>query len=300
MTPRSPLDRRWLRGRLAAWDAAAHDLELLDDGEALRLAVAVPSGAAVATVRPTPDGSGWTLQLERDGPPPTEADAGVAEATLRRAWGWDDDLATLDAAAEEDPPFAPGARRLRGARVVRHLSPVEALAWALIRQRTPHGFARASLTRVRDALGPEVHAFGRRWTAFPDAATLASDDARPALLAATNNVRKVERLHAAAGTLAGLDEGWLRTAPLPEARRALARAHGVGTWTVDYLLLLGLGRLAHVPWTDTGLAQAVADVYAGGLRLDPGTMRTLAARYEPLGGVWAHWLKRARHGWRGY
>lgn len=272
----------------------------------LRLAVAVPSGAAVATVTPSlagpsPAGATLILRLDRDdGPPLTAADADAAEAVLRHAWGLDDDLDSFDAAAEGDPPFAPLARALRGARVVRHASATEALAWTLIRQRTPHRFARASLLRVRDALGPQARAFGRTWTAFPDAATLASDAARPALLAATNNVRKVERLHAAAGTLADLELDWLRSAPLQEVRRALGRAHGVGTWTVDYVTLLGVGRLEHVPWSDTGLAQAAADVYAGGLRLDPGTLRTLAARYDPLAGVWAHWLKRARHGWRGY
>lgn len=76
--------------------------------------------------------------------------------------------------------------------------------------------------------------------------------------------------------------------------------HGAGAWTVDYVLAIGVGRLEHVPWTDTGLAQAVADAYAGGLRLDRPTMRGLASRYGPLAGVWAHWLKRARSGWRGY
>jgi 3-methyladenine DNA glycosylase/8-oxoguanine DNA glycosylase len=65
-------------------------------------------------------------------------------------------------------------------------------------------------------------------------------------------------------------------------------------------MLLGLGRRERVPWSDTGLAQAIADAYAGGLRLDAATMRSLASRYGPLQGVWAHWLERARHGWRGY
>ena len=312
---RPPFAWSALRARLAAWDAPAWDLDLAPDGTGsegtgaggpgagdhapIRLAWAVPSGAAVATVRPLGEDR-LSVVLARDDVPLSVEDVAAALAGLRRAWGLDDDLTPLEAAAADDPPFAAIERRLRGARVLRHPTPAEALAWTLVRQRTPHRFARASLRRLRDALGPVAQAHGRRWRAFPDAATLAGDEARPALLAATNNVRKVERLHAAAGTLATLDEAWLRTGPTREVTRALGHAHGVGSWTVDYLMLLGLGRLERVPWSDTGLAQAVADAYAGGLRLDGTTMRSLAARYGPLQGVWAHWLKRARHGWRGY
>lgn len=289
--------------RLQAWDAPAWEIEHREEGASgasfdvavahrgtpcivrCRSRVGRPVRAAVLVQDANEHGSRWH--------------ADVIRSTATRL-GWCDDLADFWACVADDPVLDAALVGVRHLRLVRHTTAFEALAWALIRQRTPHRFAVDSLRRLQRNLGRTVETESRIWTTFPSAHDVARADARAAILDATRNVRKTDRLHAAAAEFAALDPRALATGPLGDVRRTVSRLPGVGPWTVDYVLLMGLGRLDHLPWTDTGLADAISSVYVGGWHLEAGDLRRLAAPYAAIGGMWAHLVKRAHHGMRGY
>ena len=111
------------------------------------------------------------------------------------------------------------------------------------------------------------------------------------ILAATNNIRKTERLLSLIQAFAGADEPFLRYAPYGEVARWLLQIQGLGAWSVDFIMLRGLGRTEHTPWTDTGLLGAVSSVYTGGFEISLGRARELAEPYGSEQGLWAHYLK---------
>jgi len=265
--------------------------------------------------RPTSDGDGWLLALKAPGAglvaaevrPARHDPCGLA-ATVHAAeplsgtdalhlarelsWRLALDLDTNPLPTAADPPFEPVVARLTGFHPPLFSSAFAAACWTVIRQRTPAAFARASAERLVEYLGTRV--------ASPDGACmlgafptpLALDDgSRPALLAATNNTRKVDRLRGIAEAFAHIDEQWLRTAAYDEVFKWLSGLPGLGPWSAEQVAWRGLGRYERVPWRDTGALDAIGAVYMGGLTPAKGTARELAERYGWLQGLWLRYLK---------
>lgn len=288
--------------RLSAWDATAWDRHvLLEEDESVELHLAhrhddVPFVARIEA------SCGHAPRMTILGAPKDVERSWACEAvrSLADRLGWKDDLDAFWRGVDDDPALEAALRPLVHLRLVRHPTPFEALAWALIRQRTPHAFAVASLARLQTALGSSVQVGSRRWCVFPPAHVVAADEARAAILHATRNVRKTDRLHAASQQFATSNDDAIAHGPLDEAKKILGRLAGVGAWTVDYVLLMGYGRLDHVPWTDTGLARALSSIYAEGWTLDARALHSLAVHHHGFGGMWAHMAKRSQHGMGGY
>ena len=228
-----------------------------------------------------------TIHAGHELPGAVVREAGTA---LSRRLGLDDDLSTLYRAAREDPAFRPVLERCLGLRLIRTSTPFEAACWALIQQRTPNGFAYRTMARLIDLLGERIDFRGRTYTLFPTPERLAYG-ARPALLAATNNTRKVDRLEPLSQVFSRLESTFLSEAPYAEVAAWLQQLPGVGAWSVDYILLRGLGRTERTPWNDTGLLEAISQVYTQGFQISRGSARELAERYGWLQGYWAHYLK---------
>ncbi len=243
--------------------------------------------------------------------------AAVAEVTEQLRWrlALDLDTRALHAAAERDPAFEPVAAALAGFHPPLFASAFQAACWTVVRQRTPPAFAAASFGRIVEYLGEEVEApaalldgaapagpRGERkgeplgsppasaLSVFPSPAAL-GEEARPALLAATNNLRKVDRLRGLADAFLGVDEGRLRTAPYDEVFAWLVKLPGLGPWSAEQVAWRGLGRYERTPWRDTGALSAIGAVYAGGLTPALGSARELAERYSWLQGLWLRYLK---------
>jgi len=201
------------------------------------------------------------------------------------------DLEVAPLGEVDDPTFTPVARRLRGYHPPRFATPYEAACWAVVRQRTPRGFAQASMERLARLLGERLEAFGETFDLFPPVGSV-DDASRPALLAATNNTRKVDRLVPLARGFAGIAPGWWEAAPYQEARARLLALPGLGPWSAEFVLLRGLGRYERTPWTDTGALPAISRLYTPGLTLARGSARELAERYGWLQGLWLLYVKR--------
>ena len=213
----------------------------------------------------------------------------AAEDRIRFFLSLDDDLEPFYALAAKDPAFRGVAEALYGYHPFKVLTPFESACWAVIQQRTPNTFAHETMRRLM-AAGGGLEWGGHTHRAFPEPQQLLT--APPGtMLAATNNTRKTERMDALIKAWAGADEAFLRRAPYDEVARWLGGIKGVGAWSIDFIMLRGLGRTERVPWTDTGLLPAVSSVYTQGLSISAGSARELAERYGWYGGLWAHYLK---------
>lgn len=193
--------------------------------------------------------------------------------------------------ARNDPAFQPVAAALYGFHPPRFRSAFQAACWTVVRQRTPQKFAVATMERLTHLLGTEVvGASGPGLKLFPPPGRLAHGE-RDALIAATNNLRKVERLEGLAAEFATVSEAELLAADYDEVLKWLKSLPGLGPWSAEQVIWRGFGRVERAPWRDTGALGAVSAVYTPGLTLVKGAARELARHYGELQGVWLSYLK---------
>ncbi len=207
--------------------------------------------------------------------------------------GLDDDLTPLYSRA--DPVFSGLVQTLYGYHMLKVLTPFEAACWALVQQRTPNGFAHKTMAKLSEHFGKSLTVRGVRYTAFPEARQMLHDP-QARVLDATNNTRKTERLLHLVQAFSRADEPFLRHGPYGDVARWILGIKGLGAWSSDFILLRGLGRTEHVPWTDTAMLEAISRVYTQGFDVSSGAARELAERYGPHQGYWAHYLKVAAYG----
>ena len=203
----------------------------------------------------------------------------------------DDDLTSFYALAESDPAFESVLKALYGFHPVKFPSVFASACWALVTQRTPNSFAFKTMTRLSELLGTRLEHDGETYTTFPEPQAFLGNEASEAILEATNNTRKTERLLAIAQSFAEADEDFLRTAPYAEVAAWLGNVHGLGAWSVDYIMLRGLGRYERSPWTDTRIMHTLSEIYTLGFSMSKGDARALAERYGWQQGLWVHYLK---------
>ena len=253
-------------------------------GETLRRVMSVNGVPVLFEVRAVEEGLELTLYA-------VNLNGTLVAATTDRVrfyLGLDDDLTPLYRRA--DPVFKGVVKTWHGYHMLRVLTPFEAACWALIQQRTPNGFAHKTMARLAESFGGSLVYEGETYTAFPEAQAMV-DDPQARVLAATNNTRKTERLLHVIRAFATADETFLRAAPYGEVAAWLGSIKGLGAWSVDFIMLRGLGRFERVPWTDTGLLGAVSKVYTQGFEISLGRARELAERYGHYQGLWAHYVK---------
>lgn len=201
------------------------------------------------------------------------------------------DLAPLVDEARNDPAFQKVAAVLFGFHPPRFRSAFQAACWTVVRQRTPQRFAVQTMARLTDLLGTGVPGSGEpALKLFPAPGRLAYG-AREELVAATNNLRKVERLEGVAAGFATVSEEELLTSDYDEVFKWLKSLPGLGPWSAEQVMWRGLGRVERAPWRDTGALAAVSAVYTPGLTLVKGAARELARHYGELQGVWLAYLK---------
>lgn len=287
-TPAAPFAIEHTLAALTRFPASPVNREFLRDGVRQAWRPAPAGEPRVVTVRSVGELDRPRLRFEIDGPSDLDARTALAR-TLRRALALDLDPAPLERV--DDPAFAPVLAALRGYHPPLFATPFEAACWTLVRQRTPRGFAVATMRRLAAALGDRLAAGDGAYLLFPEPSEV-GDGARPALLAATNNTRKVDRLVGAAHAFAVADPEWLWSAPYEEAYRWLLGVPGMGPWSAEFVLQRALGRFERVPWTDTGALPAISRVYTPGLTIARGSARELAERFGRLQGLWLQYLKR--------
>jgi 3-methyladenine DNA glycosylase/8-oxoguanine DNA glycosylase len=212
------------------------------------------------------------------------ADAALARegiARMRHATAIDDDLAEFHERFAADALIGHAVRARPWMRVRRHADPFETLAWSVTEQLIDGERAVAIQKQL-------IRRLGRRFGALrdsPSAAAIAA--ASPAELEACGlHAKRCLALRRAAQEVASGRLDW----NAPEARLLAIRE--IGTWTVEMLLLHGLGRNDVIPAGDLGYLKLVGRLETGNPRAvaDEDEVRGFFERYEGWAGLAGQYL----------
>ncbi len=236
------------------------------DGLALLLSIELKDGAA-------------RVEVARNGSGALSVPAMVAaHRTALRILGLAGDPAPFERRARLEPDVARLIAGRRGLRIPLSVDPFDALARAVLGQVVSLAVAAPMRRALARLAGEPVGSF----LVHPDAAAVARLD-REEMVRAGIQPTKADRLlglsrRIASGELV-LDGGLSLAASGLEKR--LGAEHGLGPWSVGYVLLRGYGFADAVPAGDSALSAALVDFSGTLKRPDARATRTLLEPFAP-------------------
>ena len=247
----------------------------------IRVGVGLGTALGTIAVRHLPDQR--ALELELRHPDPRVAFDVVQR--VRTLFDLAADPAPIVEAFHDDPLLARGVAKEPGLRLPGAFDPFELAVRAVLGQQVSVAAARTFAARIAARHGQALAAPHDGLShAFPDALMLARGrlDGLGITGARVRTIKALARAVAAGGLRFDAD-------PV-EVRAALAALPGFGPWTVEYVMLRGVGDPDAFPAGDLGLRKALAKPGA-----PPVAERVLAARAES----WRPWRGYAVfHLWR--
>jgi len=201
-----------------------------------------------------------------------------------------DDLEPFYRIGREDADFAPLIEHLHGYHQVKFLTPFENACWAVLTQRNPMKIAQKTKQALVERYGNSLEVHESVYWAFPEPFQIAVVD-ESELLKVIRNDRRTEYLIAIARAFSEVDEEFLKAAPDEEVEMWLRNIKGIGEWSATFIMVRGLGRMEHVPLTETRLIEAASKVYGRGEELSRNELKRLADKYGPWQGYWAHYIR---------
>jgi 3-methyladenine DNA glycosylase/8-oxoguanine DNA glycosylase len=168
--------------------------------------------------------------------------------------------------------------RRPGLRVPRTPTVFEGLSWAIVGQQVNLPFAYRLRRRMIELAGERLDPW---LVCHPTPAQLAAVDLED-LARHQFSRRKAEYLLGAARAASGqLDLEVLSSGAVTRAAQRLASLHGVGPWTVQYVLMRACGFGDCVPASDAGLARAARCHFNLDRRPNPKEVERLLAPFAP-------------------
>lgn len=239
------------------------------DGDTYTTAVQLSSGAGLLSLRITPD----TVRVDF-----SHGDAAAVHALVVGLLGLDEDAAA----------FARLARRLGLARLVagrpelrisRTPSIFDGLLWSIIGQQINFAFACVLKRRLTERVSPRLA--GGLYAPPTPAAVAALDPAD--LLPLQFSRQKAAYVITTARLVAEgkLDLAALRQMSATRAERTLLAIHGLGPWSVNYLMMRALGFPDCVPLGDTGVTSGLQALLRLEERPDIDATRRLMTIFSP-------------------
>ena len=70
----------------------------------------------------------------------------------------------------------------------------------------------------------------------------------------------------------------------------LSKIRGLGVWTAELVVLIGLGRLDALPADDIGLRRSISHFYCGDVRISSDETRKIAQNWGKLKGLAGYYL----------
>jgi DNA-3-methyladenine glycosylase II len=200
----------------------------------------------------------------------------------------DDDLKLFYTLGREDPEFAPIVEDLYGLHQVKFLTPFEAACWAVLGQRISIKVAHIMKDRLVKAVGDVIEIDGVDYWTFPTAGQI-EDLGLEKVISLLKNQRKSEYIIAVAEAFSGVDENFLRKAPVEEVREWLMNIRGIGEWSAHLELIRGLGRMEELSEHDRMLFECTRKIY--GAKTSEEQLNKIADDYGEFKGYWAYYIR---------
>jgi DNA-3-methyladenine glycosylase II len=258
------------------WDGQTFQRALVVDNRAV--AVAVTQTAPIETPH-----LHVTLESRHDLP-----SIESASRALRRLLGLDIDLSAFYAFAQSDEHLAPVVQRFRGFKPPRYATLFEALVIAIAAQQVNLTLAMQLLNRLAVNYGALVSDL----LLLPQPAALIHRDLEELRKLGFSGQKARTIIELASVALEGrlsIDE--LAALDDEAAIHYLRQFRGIGSWTAQYVLLRGLGRVHIYPGNDSGARNSLQRWL--GLSLDDaGVHRTFERWYPYAGLIYLHLLLR--------
>lgn len=232
------------------------------------------------------DESNQCLQVTVRGEPSDEQLA-EADRLVRYMFSTEVDLSEFYRHVAEDEYLAPLTKKFTGTRMVREPDLFESFVKTIISQQLNLTFAGTLTNRLIALAGDTLDIDGETWPVFPTPEQVAQLEYEQ-LRELQFSRRKAEYIIDLARKIAcgDLDLNRLQDMSDADVMKTLMPIRGVGRWTVECLLLFGLGRPNLLPAADIGLRNAVRHVY--GLESQP-----TEAQVREIGSSWSPWCSYA-------
>ena len=248
------------------------------DGQTFRRVLmlgSIPAAVAVTQIAPPEMPRLHVTIVDAQHMPQVEA---VAANALRRLLGLDIDLSAFYQFAAADEHLAPLAARFRGFRPPRYPTLFDALLNAVASQQVTLNLAIQLLNKLAQSYGVavgELHA-------LPQPEALADRDPEK-LRALGFSGHKARTIVELAGAYHDGRFDQLSTLDDEAAITYLRQFRGIGSWTAEYVLLRGLGRLHIYPGNDSGARNSLQRWL--GLALDYEGVHRTFDRWRPYAGL---------------
>jgi len=185
----------------------------------------------------------------------------VSRAAEQAAWilGIEQDLTPFYRLTRGDSILGPLIRGMRGLHVPRTASVYEGLILAILGQQISSQVARMLRNLIIETYGPALEVCGIAYRGFPRPTDLAKAGVEK-LRRLKLGARKANYIWEISEAVASgrLDLEALKNYPDEQVIEILTRIRGIGSWTVQWLLVRSLGREDGFPFSDLALRRTLA------------------------------------------
>jgi len=202
----------------------------------------------------------------------------------------EDNLMEFYKIAQKDENIQPAIKKFYGHKQVKFLTPFEIACWAILAQRIPMSVSHKMKENLVKKIGGHINVKGVEYYSFPEPQDLVA--ASRHMLEMVPNNKKAEYLSSVAEAFCTVNEKWLRSAPYDEVHDWLTNIKGIGTWSANFVMIRGLGRMEELSNIEPQLALDVARLYAKKDEpMNNEEVCKIAEKYGKWKGYWAYYLR---------
>ncbi|EJL45893.1 putative DNA-3-methyladenine glycosylase YfjP [Brevibacillus agri] len=214
------------------------------------------------------------------------------ERTIRHVFSADLDLLPIYEQMREEPELAVLVDRFSGLRLMHDSDLFQSMVKTIIGQQINLTFAANLTQRLLTLAGEEVaDEQGVKFLAFPTAeavARLSTEDLRPLQFSQRKAEYIIDYARAIVDGKVDLERLWAMEDE--EIIAHLTPLRGIGRWTVECLLMFGMGRPNLLPAADIGLRNGIALVYKMDNKPDEREIRRIGERWAPWRSIYSLYI----------
>ncbi|WNC15777.1 DNA-3-methyladenine glycosylase [Brevibacillus brevis] len=211
------------------------------------------------------------------------AEQQLLEKTVRHMFSADQDLTPVYEHMRQSPEMAVLTERFRGLRFFLDSDLFQSMVKTIIGQQINLAFAASLTQRLLELAGDMMEdTDGRTFMAFPTeeaVARLEPDDLRPLQFSQRKAEYIIDYARAIVNGTIDLDRLWQMEDE--EIVAYLTSLRGIGRWTVECLMMFGMGRPDLLPAADIGLRNGLQLVFGLADKPDEKEIRRIGAAWTP-------------------